>query len=320
MQEALISKENLIKGFSSSLREIHIKNTKLISPMFMDIKNILKDMLLNIVRYQSNDIAICYGKNHNITQYLLQDIVKVMDKEINAKTIYINSYIHVGDENIQMKIYEDLGIKSKRFGMAQLEKLFSELSLKDNLKKPSIYIILFENIEVLFQKQKQNTFYSLLELVNKSKNILLVGTTQYFNIMELMEKRIRSRFMQRSIEMTTPNLDQILAAVELVAKEKQEKKQSKVVKNSYSSVEIFFNILVENKKFLKLFKRYHEIGHNVTEIISQIRLFLSNFHFQLTNFHKLFLESEVIHDITDSLVSDINEDSMGMDSIESNGS
>ncbi len=320
MQEALISKENLIKGFSSSLREIHIKNTKLISPMFMDIKNILKDMLLNIVRYQSNDIAICYGKNHNITQYLLQDIVKVMDKEINAKTIYINSYIHVGDENIQMKIYEDLGIKSKRFGMAQLEKLFSELSLKDNLKKPSIYIILFENIEVLFQKQKQNTFYSLLELVNKSKNILLVGTTQYFNIMELMEKRIRSRFMQRSIEMSTPDLDQILAAVELVAKEKHEKKQSKVVKNCVSSVELFFNELVENKKFLKLFKRYHEIGHNVTEIISQIRLFLSNFQFQLTNFHKLFLESEVIHDITDSLVSSITEDSMGMDSIESNGS
>lgn len=60
-------------------------------------------------------------------------------------------------------------------------------------------VLVFENIEHLFFKKKQTLFYTLLEIVNISSNILFCGITSNFNIMDLMEKRVRSRFSQKTV-------------------------------------------------------------------------------------------------------------------------
>ena len=131
-----------------------------------------------------------------------------------------------------------------------------------------------------------------------------------------MEKRIRSRFMQRPIDMATPNLDKIMASIELLAKEKKDK-QRKIVLESQSSIEMFFAILVEIKPFLKYFKRLNELGYNVTEIVTQIKLVFADFIFELVNLKKIFVEKDKIKEIIESNISKLNNEWNGLSFIES---
>ena len=110
--------------------------------------------------------------------------------------------------------------------------------------------------------------------------------------MESMEKRIRSRFIQRPIDMSTPNLDKIMASIEVLAKEKEEKKRTKIISNSQTSIEIFFSILLEIKPFLKYFKRLYELGYNVTAIMTEIKIVFANFLYELINQKKNFIEKD----------------------------
>jgi chromosomal replication initiation ATPase DnaA len=180
------------------------------------------------------------------------------------------------------------------------------MSIKENLEKTTIYVIYFENIEFLFQKQKQNMFYTILELVNKSKNIFFAGTTSYFNIMDMMEKRIRSRFIQRSLEMGTPNLEIILSAIEnrLTENELTSKKSRKILQNSSCSFETFFQVLSQNLKFLGFFKHYYSTGHNVTDILTRVKYIICEINYLLIEDYstKIFLNYEEINLVIDHII------------------
>ena len=116
--------------------------------------------------------------------------------------------------------------------------------------------------------------------------------------------------------MATPNLDKIMASIELLAKEKKDK-QRKIVLESQSSIEMFFAILVEIKPFLKYFKRINELGYNVTEIVTQIKLVFADFIFELVNLKKIFVEKDKIKEIIESNISKLNNEWNGLSFIES---
>ena len=317
MQDVIISRESLVRSLGSLIREIDGKNIKLISPIFIETKIKIKDTIMNIIRNQYSDITIFYGINHNLSHILIKELLETFDKDINTKFVYLNSFIHFGDDNVKIKILEDLGFKTKKKGLDLFEKLFNDLTIKDNLQKTSLYVIYFENIEILFQKQKQQLFYTILELVSKTKNIFFAGTTRNFNIMESMEKRIRSRFIQRPIDMSTPNLDKIMASIEVLAKEKEEKKRTKIISNSQTSIEIFFSILLEIKPFLKYFKRLYELGYNVTAIMTEIKIVLANFLYELINQKKNFIEKDKVHELIENNITELKNEFDGLSFIES---
>ena len=69
------------------------------------------------------------------------------------------------------------------------------------------HFVMLKNTLWMTYKKKQTLFYTLLEIVNLSSNILFCGITANFNIMDIMEKRVRSRFSQKTIYLTLPNED-----------------------------------------------------------------------------------------------------------------
>lgn len=81
-------------------------------------------------------------------------------------------------------------------------------------RKTKFLVIIFENIEHLFFKKKQTLFYTLLEIVNISSNLLFCGITSNFNIMDLMEKRVRSRFSQKTININLKEEELFFFALE----------------------------------------------------------------------------------------------------------
>ena len=104
MQEVIISKDSLTRSLGSIIRVMQGKNIKLLSPIFIDTKIKIKDTIMNIIRNETSDIAIFYGTNHNLAQYLIKEILDTFEKEINTKFVYLNAFIHFGDDNIKIKI------------------------------------------------------------------------------------------------------------------------------------------------------------------------------------------------------------------------
>ena len=114
MQDVIISRESLVRSLGSLIREIDGKNIKLISPIFIETKIKIKDTIMNIIRNQYSDITIFYGINHNLSHILIKELLETFDKDINTKFVYLNSFIHFGDDNVKIKILEDLGFKTKK--------------------------------------------------------------------------------------------------------------------------------------------------------------------------------------------------------------
>ena len=75
-------------------------------------------------------------------------------------------------------------------------------------------IIYCDYIEHLVHKKKQRLLYTLFELVNKSKNILLIGFTYNYNLMDQMEKRIRSRSSQKTLYINIDNYESVINCLE----------------------------------------------------------------------------------------------------------
>ncbi len=74
-------------------------------------------------------------------------------------------------------------------------------------------IIYCDYIEHLVHKKKQRLLYTLFELVNKSKNILLIGFTYNYNLMDQMEKRIRSRSSQKTLYINIDNYESVILSL-----------------------------------------------------------------------------------------------------------
>jgi len=121
-------------------------------------------------------------------------------RSYQLEKVYLNANIHSTEDYILKKICKALELNPERKGFdgarEEIEEYYKNYR-KDHRNK--FLVLVFENIEHLFFKKKQTLFYTLLEIVNISSNILFCGITSNFNIMDLMEKRVRSRFSQKTI-------------------------------------------------------------------------------------------------------------------------
>lgn len=126
--------------------------------------------------------------------YILNEIIKLLDI-----SIYKQDHI-----SAQVLIY-DYFIKLEKV----LEKENGLLKGKEKRMKNRFFILYFQNMDCLLNNSKQTLFYSLLEILSKSYNLLIVGCTYNFNIMNNMEKRVKSRFIYTIIHPSILNIKNI---------------------------------------------------------------------------------------------------------------
>lgn len=194
------------------------------------------NIINNIKTTGQSDIIISYGINNYISKIFIENILNInedqvknneeqeqeeendrrIDEEDNNNEIYnkqkvkllhFNSIIHNTEDYILKKFYECLFDRNKERRInfdnrqREIEDYYYQLSRYNKQKDAPFIIIVFENIEHLFLKKKQILIYTLLEIINNqySSNILFVGLTMNFNLTDLMEKRVRSRFSQKTV-------------------------------------------------------------------------------------------------------------------------
>lgn len=201
-------------------------------PNYQDYYRIIQ----NIIKTSESDIVINFGINNYVSKIFIEEILdscKEKFKKYEVEKIYLNANIHSSEDYILKKICRTLGLNPEKnnFDKAreEIEEYYKEYK-KQNSNK--FLIIIFENIENLFFKKKQTLFYTLLEIVNLSSNCLFCGITSNFNIMDLMEKRVRSRFSQKTININLKEEESFFYALEDFFYEINDKNKSlKIVGN-----------------------------------------------------------------------------------------
>ena len=141
----------------------------------------------NVRKEHRSDSIICYGNNNQILKVFLDNAIKNYQEEINISTIMINGYFDSNEESLLKEICNSLNIKSKA-GYDNYKKALDHFFLKKT-QDESLIVIYCDYIDHLVHKKKQRLLYTLYELINKSKNILLIGFTYNYNLMDQMEKR-----------------------------------------------------------------------------------------------------------------------------------
>ena len=166
----------------------------------------------NVIQEKRSDSIICYGNNNQILKVFLDNAISNYSSEINITKIELNGYFDTNEEVLLKDICDNLKIKPKA-GYDNYKKALDDYFLKKT-QDYSLIVIYCDHIEHLVHKKRQRFLYTLFELVNKSKNILFIGFTYNYNLMDQMEKRIRSRSSQKTIYINIDGFDSVLNGLE----------------------------------------------------------------------------------------------------------
>lgn len=242
-----------------------------------------------------SEVIISYGNNSELSKVLINHVLgklKEIEKDkIDIKTISFNAFINDKEVDVLSKICSFFDLESQKSSFEStckaIENFFKYVEADDNVdmdletidpltlknchkKKKNnvktVYVIFYENIDYLFLKQKQILFYTLLEIVNNSKNIIFCGTTNHYNLTALMEKRIRSRFSQKTF------------FLDLINKKDIEDTLHYLISPIESNVktQILYEILKKNCHFNYFLDKCFNFGVPIRELFFNLKVFFSN--------------------------------------------
>ena len=272
-----------------------IVNFYIYSAFFSSFISEIDIVIDNIMKKGRSEVLINYGNNSELSRILINHVLgKIKEKEndkIEIKTINFNAYINEKEEDVLSQICTFFDLETKKYDFEStcktIENYFKYLEMDDNIemdletidpltlkncnkkKKNSfktIYVIFYENIDFLFLKQKQILFYTLLEIVNNSKNVIFCGTTNHYNLTSLMEKRIRSRFSQKTFFLDLINKKDLYDTLHcMISPEENNEK-----------MQFFLEILWRNKNFNLYLIKVYDIGITIRELFFNFKVFFSN--------------------------------------------
>ena len=305
----------LQKGLEKLLENFNYKSYNVLLPIFNEYEDEIISLVNNIKKFNQSDVLISYDKNNFIIKIFLNNYLR---KNFKGKYVKItfNAFIHKNEDYVLKKICESIGINMHNLkgGYDVYEKKLTEYYNNKNNKNKNfnnnendyddndkfhfddddndyenekLIIIYYENIEYLVLKKKQILLYSLLELINNSNNILLIGLTNHYNLMDSMEKRVRSRFSQKTKNFSIKNSNKIFSGIQYYFT------QNNII-TKYEQTIFFYNCLIsnENSLFIILIDRYVKLGYNVIYILTKIKYIISLFNLKLKEYIKKCKEND----------------------------
>lgn len=293
------------------------------------------------------------GLIHSTEEYIFGQIVKLL--QINKDDFDSNNISNTNDNNFNnfanyQKVLEEyneqlnLLINEKCYNTKENKKNKKNIKLidYDNNKKTIIFngpnetiykhkylVIYFHNLDQLFVKKKQTLFYTLLEIILKSKNIIFIGMAYSFNLIDSMEKRVRSRFIHTLIYPSISTVKDIYntlsnSILHIAEKEEDNDEDIDIDRNNHqfvnkmdieinenidennlkadcrnnneifslnNSMKMFRMILYDNIDFMALLSKQFKLGYSITEILNTIKFYLSNILLELRRKERFVFEA-----------------------------
>ena len=286
----------------------------------------------NVINEKRSDSIICYGNNNQILKVFLNRAIVNYSEQIDIRKIELNGYFDTNEETLLKDICENLKLKSKA-GYDNYKKSLDDFFLKktqDNL----LIVIYCDYIEHLVLKKRQRFLYTIFELVNKSKNILFIGFTYNYNLMDQMEKRIRSRSSQKTMYINIAKFEDVLNGLEKAFdkkfpdgnKEEEEKEEDNKDNEDENNFEEdildenindignkFRNCLIseENGDYIIYLQKLVQMGMSIDSILTKIQHHLLLIQIEVGKFQKANQTNKItseeliniINNVTKSIIS-----------------
>ncbi len=279
-------------------------------------------LIENVRKEHRSDSIICYGNNSQILKVFIDNAIKNYQEEINISTISINGYFDSNEESLLKEICNNLNIKSKA-GYDNYRKALDNFFLKKT-QDESMIVIYCDYIDHLVHKKKQRLLYTLFELINKSQNILLIGFTYNYNLMDQMEKRIRSRSSQKTMYINIDNFNNVINALEKAFKKNifDEDEDDKIIQSLTNEDKKYFDkcgedfydslINEESDEYIFYLEKLVKLGTSIDGILTKIQNHLLLTKIEVDNYQKEYKKdyinkkelSEIIIKITKKIVEE----------------
>ena len=247
----------------------------------------------NVKKEHRSDSIICYGNNNQILKVFLDNAIKNYQEEMDISTIVINGYFDSNEESLLKEICNNLNIKT-RAGYDNYKKALDNYFLKKT-QDESLIVIYCDYIDHLVHKKKQRLLYTLFELINKSKNILLIGFTYNYNLMDQMEKRIRSRASQKTMYINIDNFQNVINALEKAFhknifnnNDKDENLNNEEIKEYEKCGRDFYECLIneENEDYIFYLEKLVKLGTSIDGILTKIQNHLLMTKIEIDNYQR----------------------------------
>ena len=276
------------------------------------------NLITNVKKFGHGDSLICYGNNNHVLKVILDNAIKTKLNDMNIKRISINGYFDSNEELLLKEICTNLKIKSSG-GYSNYKKSL-ELFFQND-KNDTIVVIYLDYIDHLVHKKKQRLLYNLFELTNASKNLLLIGFTYNYNLMDQMDKRIGSRYSHKTIYINIENFGWVINAIEktfnqcalLCNKKNYTEEQLKII-DSYGK--IFYKCLINEKMDTYIFylEKMVNLGLSIEEILNKIKSHLVLCKVEIENYQDNTNEEtidtrtliEIISNLTQNMIDNEN--------------
>ncbi|TRY76351.1 hypothetical protein TCAL_12274 [Tigriopus californicus] len=185
---------------------------------FREERNHLQDLILRTLNGgESNSVLIMGGVGVGKTAFLnqvLADVTKERAKtkvvEDNVLVVRLSGWLQVDDrlalKEITRQLHLDNVVGDKVFGSFadHLEFLLASLKAGDQKSsKPVVFVL--DQFDLFCEHHNQTLLYNLFDTAqSRAVPMIIIGLTPRIDVVEMMEKRVKSRFCHRSIHLNNP--------------------------------------------------------------------------------------------------------------------
>ena len=146
---------------------------------------------------ESNSVLIC-GDPGSGKSTLLETYLRQIESNTNVAIIRLNGLINANDSTTIKTIGRHLAISA-----TSIPDIMDGLKNKCSKNKQFRLVIILDKFDV-FCRRNQTLLYNLLDVLQHSNAICIIGMTTRLDSIDLLEKRVKSRLNQRIIHLTSP--------------------------------------------------------------------------------------------------------------------
>lgn len=290
----------VIEKLEATIKSLDEDNSLIITDLFkkgmMEMENLLKVL----IKTGNSDFIISFGKNNRFIKKAIEISIQSdkFKKTIEGKTksVYLNSLVHNNDDVVLETICDALNLTTS--GLKNYQEMLKNYFIEKKKNKLDEYLIIyFENLELIFQKKKQSLFYTLLELLNNSSKVLFVGMTNHYNLTDLMEKRLRSRFNNNLINLQVEEKYDLLNLFHIIltnnAISEMQNINTYIEKNKHDNnfcSKVFSSIIFDNSEFRDKINYYFDCGFSIMDILNRVKYLFCQINLELQKRVSLFNE------------------------------
>ncbi|CAD7014427.1 origin recognition complex subunit 4 [Ceratitis capitata] len=135
---------------------------------------------------------------------VLADLISLSDFQQNTILVHLNGNLHTDDKlalkSITVQMQLENAANGKAFGSFAENLAFLLACLKSGNKRSKSVIFILDEFDLFCAHHNQTLLYNLFDVSQSAQApICVIGTTCRLDVIELLEKRVKSRFSHRQI-------------------------------------------------------------------------------------------------------------------------